>query len=225
MVVELKSGRTPREVTAQALDYSSWVKDLGFDEVVSVADRFLAAPAPSQRHSGRGLRRNCPSNSTRATARWWSPIPWTPAPCASSVTWRNWVSPSTWPRCSNSGTPAAGNCWPRSFSSNLRRFVPEFGVRPPGRRTGRSTSSRSLADENGIGEVYRRLRDGVRGIFTANGYSRTVGYVRRLENGGVRTLMLVGVVPGDEAHGMKFTVHGDPVRASTWGWAWKTCGR
>ena len=33
-VVELKSGRTPREVTAQALDYASWVKDLEFDEVV-----------------------------------------------------------------------------------------------------------------------------------------------------------------------------------------------
>ena len=65
----------------------------------------------------------------------------------------------------------------------------------------------ALADENGIGELYRRLRDGVRGIFAANGYSRTVGYVRRLDNGGVRTLMLVSVVPGDDAHGMKFTVH------------------
>ena len=28
VVVELKKGRTPREVTAQSLDYASWVKDL-----------------------------------------------------------------------------------------------------------------------------------------------------------------------------------------------------
>ena len=62
----------------------------------------------------------------------------------------------------------------------------------------------ALADEKGIGEVYRQLRDGVRGIFTANGYSRTVGYVRRLDDGGVRTLMLVEAVPGDDAGGMKF---------------------
>ena len=65
----------------------------------------------------------------------------------------------------------------------------------------------ALADEKGIGEVYRRLRDGVRGIFTANGYSRTVGYVRRLDDGGVRTLMLVEAVPGDDAGGMKFVAH------------------
>ena len=44
VVVELQSGRTPREVTAQALDYSSWVKDLEFDEVVIVADRYLGGP-------------------------------------------------------------------------------------------------------------------------------------------------------------------------------------
>ena len=30
VVVELKSGRTPRDVTAQALDYSSWVKGSRF---------------------------------------------------------------------------------------------------------------------------------------------------------------------------------------------------
>jgi len=65
-----------------------------------------------------------------------------------------------------------------------------------------------LADENGIGEVYRWLRDGVRGIFSAQAYSQTVGYVRRLENGGVRTLMLVDAVSGDDDRGMRFVAHG-----------------
>src|ERR1700722_2360890 len=31
-IVELKRDKTPREVTAQALDYASWVKDLDADE-------------------------------------------------------------------------------------------------------------------------------------------------------------------------------------------------
>ena len=44
VIVELKSSRTPREVTAQALDYSYWVKDLEFDEVVNLADRYLGGP-------------------------------------------------------------------------------------------------------------------------------------------------------------------------------------
>lgn len=35
-VIELKRNRTPREVVAQALDYGSWVRDLGFDDLVEV---------------------------------------------------------------------------------------------------------------------------------------------------------------------------------------------
>ena len=41
VVVELKSGRTPRDVTAQALDYSSWVQDLDFDQVKRIANSYL----------------------------------------------------------------------------------------------------------------------------------------------------------------------------------------
>jgi len=36
VVVELKRGLTPREVTAQALDYASWVKDLGAGELAEM---------------------------------------------------------------------------------------------------------------------------------------------------------------------------------------------
>jgi hypothetical protein len=39
VVVELKRDRTPREVTAQALDYASWVKDLGIEEIDGIAAR------------------------------------------------------------------------------------------------------------------------------------------------------------------------------------------
>ena len=65
----------------------------------------------------------------------------------------------------------------------------------------------ALADEKSIREIYLRLRDGVRGIFFAQGYSETVAYVRRLENGGLRTMMLVDAVPGDDAGGVKFVAH------------------
>ena len=37
VVVELKRGQTPRDVTSQALEYSSWIKDLDFDEIASIA--------------------------------------------------------------------------------------------------------------------------------------------------------------------------------------------
>ncbi len=41
VIVELKRDKTPREVTSQALDYASWVKDLGADKVKEIAASFL----------------------------------------------------------------------------------------------------------------------------------------------------------------------------------------
>ena len=40
VVVELKKGRTPREVTAQVLDYAYWVRDLSYDEIAALFDDF-----------------------------------------------------------------------------------------------------------------------------------------------------------------------------------------
>ena len=41
VVVELKRDKTPREVTAQALDYASWVRDLSNEAVTQIADGYL----------------------------------------------------------------------------------------------------------------------------------------------------------------------------------------
>lgn len=45
-VIELKRDRTPREVVAQVLDYGSWVKDLGHEEIAAIY---------SERHQGNRL--------------------------------------------------------------------------------------------------------------------------------------------------------------------------
>ena len=41
VIVELKRGQTPREITAQALDYASWVKDLTLRQVEEIAAGYL----------------------------------------------------------------------------------------------------------------------------------------------------------------------------------------
>jgi hypothetical protein len=46
VIVELKRDRTPREVTAQTLDYASWVKDLSHPQVTEIANAFLGAAGP-----------------------------------------------------------------------------------------------------------------------------------------------------------------------------------
>ena len=40
VVVEIKQGRTPREVAAQALDYASWVKDLEAGDIERIAEEY-----------------------------------------------------------------------------------------------------------------------------------------------------------------------------------------
>jgi hypothetical protein len=41
VVVELKRDKTPREITAQALDYGSWVVDLSNERVTAIAEAYL----------------------------------------------------------------------------------------------------------------------------------------------------------------------------------------
>lgn len=41
VLIELKRDRTPREIVAQALDYASWVKDLGAEEIAQIYQRFV----------------------------------------------------------------------------------------------------------------------------------------------------------------------------------------
>lgn len=40
VALELKRARTPREVVAQLLDYGSWIKDLGYNELDQIAQRW-----------------------------------------------------------------------------------------------------------------------------------------------------------------------------------------
>jgi hypothetical protein len=46
VIVELKRDKTPREITAQVLDYASWVTDLSGDRVSKIADQFLGNRGP-----------------------------------------------------------------------------------------------------------------------------------------------------------------------------------
>lgn len=46
VVIELKRDRTPREVTAQILDYAAWAKDLSNDRITEIANRYLGERGP-----------------------------------------------------------------------------------------------------------------------------------------------------------------------------------
>ncbi len=41
VIIELKRDRTPREIVAQVLDYASWIKKLGYNEVNAITSKYL----------------------------------------------------------------------------------------------------------------------------------------------------------------------------------------
>ena len=49
VIIELKRDKTPREVTAQVLDYASWVKDLSNERITEIANRYLRERGPLER--------------------------------------------------------------------------------------------------------------------------------------------------------------------------------
>jgi endonuclease NucS-like protein len=46
VVLELKRDKTPRDVIAQALDYASWVNDLSYEQIETIATGFTGKPLP-----------------------------------------------------------------------------------------------------------------------------------------------------------------------------------
>jgi len=43
VIVELKRDKTPRDITAQTLDYASWIKDLSREDIVEIAGQYLGS--------------------------------------------------------------------------------------------------------------------------------------------------------------------------------------
>ena len=82
----------------------------------------------------------------------------------------------------------------RRLMAKVHLMEPE-SVQPRASRTSTKSACRTvnglqyLAGEKDISEIYKRLKDGVRGISLAQGYKETEEYIRKLENGEVRALM------------------------------------
>lgn len=48
-ILELKRDKTPREITAQVLDYASWVKDLSNERITEIANDYLGDKGPLEK--------------------------------------------------------------------------------------------------------------------------------------------------------------------------------
>ena len=209
LVVELKKGRTPREVTAQALDYASWVKDLSAERITEIANGYFARiPGKSLLYSEfqKKFEEELPSElnlghrslvvaeeidaSTERIVRYLSDIN-VPINVATVQHFRD-----------KDGREVLAQVYlidpekaeAKSKSASKRRSVT-------------LTELQAEADENSIGEMFQAMRQGTRGILLARPYLNRIWYGARVDGGEQRALLIVYSNQKDDDPGMQFTAH------------------
>lgn len=207
VVVELKKGRTPREVTAQALDYAYWVRDLSYDQVAALYDDY--------RKSEQGL-------SEAFEQKYGDELPATLNESHRSVIVAEEMDGGT----ERIVRYLADLDVPINVAT-VQHFKTEDGremlaqvylIEPEIAADTAQTASRkttyqtvgemqALADKRGVGDLYRLFKDKASSnLFTNSMGPGNVALIVRVENGS-RTILVMHVGESDQASGLKFRLN------------------
>ena len=206
VVVELKKGKTPREVTAQALDYASWIRGLSFDQLLKIADDYFkttdSLPSKFQERFGEEL----PSElnqahhslvvgermdaSTKRIVQYLSDLK-VPINMATVQHFRD-----------EDG---------REMLAQVYLIEPEIAEersRSVSKRSGVTLADlQTRAERNGIGDMFRLMKEGTRDVFLARPYRNRIWYGVRLPGGSQRSLIIVWAGREELEPGMRFSLH------------------
>ena len=210
VVVELKRDKTPREITAQVLDYASWVNELGNERITEIAEKYLkesgglekrfkdtfGAPLPeilNEHHTMLVVGSQIDSSSERIIKYL-------------SETYGVQINAVTFQYFRNGdGREYLGKTY----------FLDPSQVKHSGdtKRVSKRRANLSYedlqkaAEDNGLGEVYRLLVEGLREHFDQIGTTRSsIAFQARRDN---RINVIFSLVPteSDPEGGLKFQVY------------------
>ena len=209
VVVELKKGRTPREVTAQALDYASWARGLSFEQLTNIADGYLGKPDSLALAFEKWFEEPLPDELNRNHRS----LIVAESMDASTERIVRYLSSMNVPinvATVQHFTDANG----RSLLAQVYLIEPQEAEprsRPKSKKPPRGTvdSLQAMADSNGVGPLYAQLRNGVRGLLSAQPYVDRVWYRLRRDDGGMRTVLIVSTSPDEKTGGLGFSLHAD----------------
>ena len=209
VIVELKKGKTPREVAAQALDYASWVRGLDSEKLTSIADRYLGDSGPLKSAFQQRFEREFPEEinvnhrslivaesidaSTERIVLYLSDMK-VPINVATVQHFKD-----------KDG---------KSILAQVYLVDPEEAEARPSptpRRAKRVTLNdlQEMAHKNGVGALFDQVRNGVRGVLSPEPYDNRVWYKVRRKEGGFRTVLIVDTTPHKKSggSGLGFRVH------------------
>ena len=208
VIVELKRDKTPREITAQCLDYASWVKDLSPAVIESIAADYLGTA---------GLKE-------AFRQRFGADIPEAINENHRMIVVASRVDPSseriikylhtTYGVDINAATfhyfktQAGQELLARVFLIDPRDVEYQAMSRRGATRLPNLTHEEleELAEQNGVGELYRRLVAGLRGVFKTDTTRSSLGFSAELQDTRRRILSLLPE-ESSAVHGLRFQVY------------------
>jgi hypothetical protein len=209
VIVELKRDRTPREVTAQALDYASWVKDLSNEKISAMANAYLGEQDSLEQAFENKFGDDLPetlneqhmmlivaSEVDDSTERIINYLSDTHGVGINYATFQHFHD-------QNDGEYLA-----RLFLLEPEQVERSARSKPGSKRRPNMTLEQlqDIADGKGVGELFKQLVEGLSVLFDTK--SRTLSSVAFIGNmdGGRRTIF--SLVPGesDAEQGLSFTV-------------------
>lgn len=207
VIVELKKGRTPREVTAQVLDYAYWVRDLSYDEIVALFDDY---------------RKNSRALSEAFEQKYGDELPATLNESHRSVIVAEEMDGGTERivrYLSDLDVPINVATVQHFKTEDGREMLAQvYLIEPEIAADTAQTASRkttyetvrerqALADKRGVGDLYRLFKDKASGrLSTISMGPGNVALTVRIENG-TRTILVMHVGDSDQASGLKFRLN------------------
>lgn len=212
VILELKKQKTPREITAQILDYASWVKDLSNEKITDTANNYLGDRGPLKEAFGNKFGDELPEildehhkmlivaseidGSTERIVKYLS---------------------------DTYGVSINATTFEYFHDEDGREFLSKVFLIEPSQVEYRSQTRMSskrrpyltyeqleeMADKNDVGELYRRLFVGLKAQFDHAGTTTsTAAFVGIIEG---RRNTIFSIVPGesDSSKGLRFQVYID----------------
>ncbi len=203
VVVEIKKGRTPREVTAQALDYASWVKELSYQQIEELAQPYL------NRSLEEAFRETFKEELPETLNESHRSLIVAEAMDASTERIVRYLSDSNVPI--NVATVQYFKASDgRGMLAQVYLVEPEVAAAKAESTSKKNPRLRvwqiqAIADENGIGALYSHLKTGASGILETYANSKNLGF-RPLPSSGSHRPMLFDINPRESSveRGLKF---------------------
>ena len=212
VIIELKRDKTPREVTAQVLDYASWVKDLSNEKITEIANKYLGEKGPLEEAFKEKFGEELPeiinehhkmlivaSEIDSSTERIIEYLSNTYGVGINAVTFHYFQNDEG-----------------KEFLARAFLIEPQ---QVEYRTQTKSTSKRKppltyeeleeIAESNGVGELYKKLVDGLTPLFDQKGTTRsTIAFIGTVKE---RRLTIFSLIPrdSDSQQGLRFQLYID----------------